>query len=155
LQTDRTTAWHLLFLSLWKDFGSRFKSIIESLEKQREFVDIEALSIDIVEAKESRKRAQEEIHERKKRYQEFLDYNEKNTRISQLQYAVDWLSVNDSIQDNEYERISHRRHDATCQWIAEEPSINVWMKDDTKAPLLWLNGKPGAGKGLFITSRSA
>jgi hypothetical protein len=135
-----------MFLSLWKDFGSRFDSIIESLKKQRHFVDVEAASIDIVEAKEARRKVQEEMQERQKREKESIERNERSSRIAQLQHSITWLSVDDSIQENELDRISRRRHDETCQWVAKESSLKSWITDDTKSHLLWLNGKPGAGK---------
>ena len=71
-------------MSLWKDFQSRFANIIESLKKQRDFVDIEAASIDIVEAKDSRTRVQYEIKQRQKESIEALERNEKNERIARL-----------------------------------------------------------------------
>jgi hypothetical protein len=138
-------AWHLLFLSLWKDFGSRFDNIIESLKKQRDFVDTEAVSIDIVEAKQSRNRVQDEIQQRQKRDMEILEQSERSTRIAHLQHSVAWLSVDETIQEMEFEVKSSRRHEKTCEWIMKEPQMKAWLKDDTKHPLLWLNGKPGAG----------
>jgi hypothetical protein len=138
-------AWSLIFLSLWKDFRSRFDSIVESLQKQRDFVDREAISIDIVESKESRNRAQEEIQQKQRKDIENLENAEKNRRISHLQHSVAWLTIDETIQEAELERISSRRHDKTSEWIMKEPRIKAWLKDDTQNMLLWLNGKPGAG----------
>ena len=75
-------AWTLLFLSLWKDFQGRFAKIIESLKKQRDFVDTEAASLDIVEAKDSRARLQYEIERRQKESIEALERSEKNESIN-------------------------------------------------------------------------
>jgi hypothetical protein len=138
-------AWSLIFLSLWKDFRSRFDSIVESLKKQRDFVDREAISIDIVESKKSRNRAQEEIQQRQRKDMENLELSEKNTRISHLQHSLAWLTVDETIQEAELERISRRRHDKTCEWITKESRMKAWLKDDAQNMLLWLNGKPGAG----------
>ena len=138
-------AWSLIFLSLWKDFKSRFNSIVESLKKQRDFVDREAISIDIAESKESRNKAQEDIKQRQRRDMENLDHAEKNTRISHLQHSVAWLNVDETLQEAELERISSRRHGTTCEWVKKEPRIKAWLKDDAQHMLLWLNGKPGAG----------
>jgi hypothetical protein len=138
-------AWQILFLSLWKDFESRFANIIDDLKKQRDFVDKEALSIDIVEAKDSRARLQEEIQQRQEQSLMLLEQNEINAGISRLQHAVAWLSVDDRDQEEHYERVSRRRHDETCKWIMRETRIDSWIRNDTKHPVLWLNGKPGAG----------
>jgi hypothetical protein len=138
-------AWQILFLSLWKDFESRFVSIIDGLKKQRDFVDKEALSIDIVEAKDSRSRLQEEILQRQKQSLMLLEQNETNAGNSRVKDAVAWLSVDDRDQEEHYERVSRRRHDETCKWIMRENRIDSWVRNDTKYPVLWLNGKPGAG----------
>ena len=138
-------AWHVIFLSLWKDFGSRFDHIIESLKKQRDFVDVEAASFDMVEGKEARTRIQDDIQRRQKQELEVLEEAEKNARISQLQHSIAWLSMDEKIQETEYERTSKRRHDKTCEWIANEPKLKSWIKDDARRRCLWLEGKPGSG----------
>ena len=90
-------------------------------------------------------RMQDEIRLRQKQELEILEENEKNTRISQLQHSIAWLSIDEKIKETEYERTSKRRHNRTCEWIANEPQLRSWMKDDAKRPCLWLSGKPGAG----------
>jgi hypothetical protein len=67
-------------------------------------------------------------------------------RISRLQDVINWLSVEDNTQEKEYERMIRSRHDGTCEWIHEVPELKAWLKDDTRNQLLWLSGKPGAGK---------
>lgn len=138
--------WHILFLSLWKDFGARFSGIIESLKAQRDFVDREAMSLHIVETNNSQSKLQNEIQQQQKSGNEMLDINEKNMKIAQLQHSVAWLAVDDKVQEIEHERHSHRRHPETCQWLMSEPKLKAWLDSNTKLPLIWLNGKPGAGK---------
>ena len=139
-------AWHILFLSLWKDFQSRFSSIIDDLKKQRDFVDMEAASIDMAEAKFSRAQLQDEIQHRKKQSLMILESNETNARVARLQHAVAWLDGRD--QHTHYERISSRRHDGACKWIMTQSQMESWIRKDAKDPLLWLSGKPGAGMTL-------
>jgi hypothetical protein len=136
-----------MFLSLWKDFGGRFESILASLKKQRDFIDVEAISFDIMEARESRSRMQDDIRRRQKQDLELLEESERTRKISQLQHSIAWLSdlVNDKTQEMEHERISNKRHDGTCEWIVNESHLKTWMKDDTRRPCLWLDGKPGSG----------
>jgi hypothetical protein len=90
-------------------------------------------------------RLQDEIQRRHKRELEELEENEKKTKISQLQHSLAWLSMDEKIQETEYERMSKRRHDRTCEWLAHEPQLKHWIKDDEKRPCLWLEGKPGSG----------
>ena len=132
-------------MSLWKDFQSRFASIIESLKKQRDFVDAEAASINIVESAESRTRLQFDIEQRQKASTKALERNEKIARIAMLQSSMEWLAADDMLQETEYERMSRRRHDGTCEWINRLPQMRNWLRDDTRNSLLWLSGKPGAG----------
>ena len=146
-------AWHVIFLSIWKDFGSRFDHIIKSLKKQRDFVDVEAASFDVVEGKQSRTMIQDDIQRRQKQELEMLEETEKKARISQLQHSIAWLSMDEKIQETEYERTSKRRHDKTCEWIANEPKLKSWIKDDARRRCLWLEGKPGSGTPSWRTRK--
>ncbi|TVY65596.1 Vegetative incompatibility protein HET-E-1 [Lachnellula suecica] len=147
----RRRAWHLIFTSLWKDFQSRFQGIIDSLKKQRDFVDREAASIDIVEAKEHRLRTQQDMAHREKDWAERLDQNERSAKSSQLRHSIEWLAVDEKNQEDSFARISHRRHDETCQWVMREAQMIEWVKNGSKRPVLWLNGKPGAGKSVMCS----
>jgi hypothetical protein len=91
-------------------------------------------------------RLQEDIRRNQKREQERVEENEKNTRTSQLEHSISWLSSDEKVQETAYERTSRRRHDKTCQWISNEPQWKAWIKDDLKSPCLWLDGKPGSGE---------
>jgi len=51
-------------------------------------VDLAAASIDIVEAEDARKKAQDEIQYRRKRELEAVKKIEKSTKITQLQHSV-------------------------------------------------------------------
>ena len=149
LLTEFIAAWHVIFLSLWKDFGARFDGIINSLKEHRDFVDIEATSLDIVEARESRKRLQDDIRERRKRELDTLEENETNARIFRLQHSIAWLSCDEKLQETEYERILNKRHDGTCEWVVNNLNLKSWIKDDARHQSLWLNGKPGSGTFLL------
>jgi hypothetical protein len=138
-------AWTIIFLSLWKDFQNRFASIIESLKKQRDFVDTEAASIDIVESKESRGRLQQDTERRQKESIAALEHSEKHERILRVQHSIEWISIDDIAQETECEGMSRQRHEGTCEWINGLSQMKSWLKDDTKHSLLWLSGKPGAG----------
>ena len=50
-RADTHQAWHIFFDSMWKDFGARFASILQSLAKHRDLVDKEATSIELLEAR--------------------------------------------------------------------------------------------------------
>jgi hypothetical protein len=115
------------------------------LQKQRDFVDLEAASIDIVESKASRLQNQEEVKQRQKHSLMLLEQIESEAKASKIRHAVTWLSIEVRDQEEHYERISRRRHGDTCKWVTRQPYMESWVKNDFKNPLLWLNGKPGAG----------
>ncbi|TVY35124.1 Vegetative incompatibility protein [Lachnellula occidentalis] len=147
----RRRAWPLIFLSLWKDFQSRFEGIIDSLKSQRDFVDTEAASIDILEAKEFRTRVQYDIVQKQKHLAGLVEQNEGSARIAQLRHSIEWLAVDDKTQEDNILRISHRRHDETCQWVMKDPHMMAWIKNDSNHQVLWLNGKPGSGKSVMCS----
>ncbi len=133
-------------MSLWKDFRARFKNIIHTLEKHRDFVDKEAASIGMFENKVTRTMLLKDIEERRKQALESLDFNEKTNSLIQLQSAISWLSADDRRQEAEHLRRSMLRHPGTFEWICTSEQIKDWLKDDHNNPIFWMNGKPGAGK---------
>ncbi|KAH6703303.1 hypothetical protein BKA61DRAFT_636254 [Leptodontidium sp. MPI-SDFR-AT-0119] len=139
-------AWHVLFLSLWRDYKKRFSGIIEGLEEQQVFLDAEAMSIHMSESKDARAQLQKEIQENQKKSLATLEQSEAEARIARLQHSIAWLSVDDKTQEDNYERISDRRHNETCHWIANNGEFLSWRRDDGKNPVLWISGKPGAGE---------
>ncbi|TVY89373.1 Vegetative incompatibility protein HET-E-1 [Lachnellula willkommii] len=147
----RRRAWPLIFLSLWNDFQSRFEGIIDSLKSQRDFVDTEAASINILEAKEFRTRAQHDIEQKQKHLAGLVEQNERSARTAQLRHSIEWLAVDDKIQEDNLARSAHRRHDETCQWVMKEPHMKAWIKNDENHRVLWLNGKPGSGKSVMCS----
>lgn len=120
---------------MWKDFESRFKGILDSLKKQRDFLDAEAVSFNIVEAQIWRMKMEEEFKHR-----------EAEAKIAQLSHSIAWLAVDDSLQEDLLELRSDRHYRGTCEWVAKVPQMISWNIDDCNEPLLWLKGIPGAGK---------
>ena len=127
-------------------------SSIESLKKQQEFIDKEAISFDIVEARDSRRRMQDQILENQKRELKIIEENEKRVSISQLLHSMAWLSADDKPQEIAHDKTSRRRHGVTCQWVADELQLKNWMKDDAKSSCLWISGKPGSGMPELCTN---
>jgi hypothetical protein len=138
-------AWHLIFLSLWKDFRARFQGIINTIEKHRDFIDKEADSIDMVKDRAARTRILDDIEERQRQTAALLDSNDAQKRLVQLQSSISWLAVDDKRQETERSRRSTMRHSRTFKWIKQVPKMKSWLTDDNSEPSIWLNGKPGAG----------
>jgi len=107
------------------------------------------MSIHMSESKDARAKLQNELQETQKSSLAALDQLESNAKISRLQHAVAWLAVDNRTQQENFERFSNR-HDETCVWIARNGHFISWCIDDGKNPVLWLSGKPGAGKSITL-----
>ena len=60
--------------------------------------------------------------------------------------VVNWLSAADAHDDQD--AFAAIRHDIpdTGRWILEESKIKDWLDpSQSSVPIIWLNGKPGAG----------
>ncbi len=97
-------------------------------------IDREAVSFDIVESNNWRAKAQED-----------LDLREKERISAQLQETLTWLSVEDRLQDDDFDSLCQRRVPGTCDWILKNRKFRLWANDNTKSALLWIWGIPGSG----------
>ena len=123
----------MFFDATWTDFDSRFKTILRSLEKHRDLVDREASSIDIVEAKEWRRKVQEES-----------DQQENERLYIQWRNALAWIEASEH-QEDVIERISEPCLLKSWDWVLDHPKIRLWMRPGSDQSVLWLKGIPGAG----------
>lgn len=99
----------------------------------------EADFLDIVEANGWRGSMREEI-----------DLREKARNDWQLQETLAWLALDDcdSEQEELLNRSSEIRQGGTCEWILEHNNLKNWLYGDKEHPVIWVRGKPGAGKFL-------
>lgn len=126
-----------MFDASWRSFASRFNVILQSLARNRDLVDKEANSFDILESKAFRHRLYEDIARR-----------EAETRDWQLRDTLAWLDLQgqDREQEELLERRSKARLDGTCEWILRNPKISTWLDEQDRRLFVWLRGKPGSGK---------
>lgn len=127
----------MFFDSLWKSFDSRFDGILASLARHKDLLTKEVTAIDLVEARESRAKAQED-----------LDAREKKRSDTYLHDTVAWLNIATESQDDELDRLLAKRLDGTCDWIFRNAKMKEWIDDAHGQPVLWVKGIPGAGKFL-------
>lgn len=91
----------------------------------------------------------------RKEAQELAAKKELESRVTQLAAVLAWLSLeNDphcgqSDQDGIYDQLLSDCCPGTTEWIVAHPQMKSWLKKDRDQPLLWLKGKPGAGKLEF------
>lgn len=51
-----------------------------------------------------------------------------------------------------FNSVLKERHPGTCEWLFENDTFQSWASEDSKSPVLWLNGKHGAGKSFLCAS---
>lgn len=135
-----------MFESLWKNFDSRFKSILESLRKAQQLVDQEAHTRDIVEARAFRTTQMEALRQWETERLKKVEDAERKQRRESLREAVSWVGSSHE-QDEEFQEHLYRLTDRTCStWITSIALLKEWFEEGgCRHPSIWLNGKPGAG----------
>ena len=134
----RRRGWRNFFHSSWASFDIRFKTIIDSLDKHSDWLDREANSLDIIEAREWRRKLQDDAGIR-----------EKDRSDIHFQDALTWLAVDD--QEDELDRLSDRCQPDTCNWLFKHEKVVSWCNDEPIGLLLWLKGIPGSGKSVLCS----
>lgn len=134
----RRRGWRNFFQSSWSSFEYRFKSIIHSLDRHSDWLDREANSIDIVEAKQWRTKLLEDATIR-----------EKERSDLQFSDAMRWLDIDD--QEDELDKLCDRCRPETCDWIFEHEKMISWESEARDGHFLWLKGIPGSGKSVICS----
>jgi len=111
------------------------------MAKYSEAIDQEASTIDIIEAKQWRERLESQVTTKEK------DRHERNR-----QSAIAWLALDNIPQDDNREKLLRDCLQGSCDWVLTQEKVASWIKVDSKLPVVWLHGKPGAGKSVDINS---
>lgn len=74
---------------------------------------------------------------------------EEQWQTQQFQAIMNWIGVEDDIQEAKLEMNSSKCYDGTCQWLLKSSKIRTWLQRNRGNPVLWLNGKPGSGKSIL------
>lgn len=134
-----------IFTATWKDFQESLKPILNDLIRHRELIASTASLEQFQESRDARTRSQASFAA--------LELGENHRKKI---HVIDWLAA----ADTEVDKIafSEARIDTpdTGRWILDQPEIKSWMDTgDASYPVVWLNGKPGAGAYwlLFISSQ--
>jgi len=99
----------------------------------------------MIEGRAARMRILNDIAETQRQTTAILNTNDAQKRLAQFQGPITWLGVDDRLQETERWRRSAMKHSGTFGWIEQAPEMKAWLRDDCVQPVLWLNGKPGAG----------
>ena len=135
-----------MFDSLWKTFNLRFQGILENLKKHRDLIDAEANAINIAEAKAWRRTQLNYIRQWRIDRAYEIDKTEQERLASQTKEAVAWIGASEG-QEDILAKLSKACDSSHGHWILKEPIAVSWLGQDARdEPVIWLNGKPGAGK---------
>ncbi|KAL6812597.1 hypothetical protein V8C40DRAFT_256786 [Trichoderma camerunense] len=137
----RRRSWRFFFMTTWANFDIRFNSILAAMTRHSEAIDQEAATIDIIEAKLWREKLASQVAIREK---------ERSDR--QRQSVIAWLTLDQVSQDDNRERVLRDCLPGSCDWLLKHIQVISWLKNDSKMPVLWLHGKPGAGKTVICAS---
>ena len=133
----RRRAWFIWYTIDLGRFNSQFTSIIDSLKKNCDLLDKEAAATHFVEMAKARD-AHEEREEKLERSEE----------IRMAREVFSWLSAAEKSQEDYLHVLAERRHPDTCSWLIDDEQIYPWIGDAQSNPVIWLTGKPGAGKSI-------
>ena len=140
----RFLAWKQLFRSLWKDFRTRFQSILDNLRRHKDLIESQASLAQYQSSRLARQQAETEIQK-----------IEEAVVKQQLVSVRDWLCSAKFKNDQEYYVSVRAHHIDFGSWLHCNPRMRVWMDPSSSSvPLLWLHGIPGAGAS-YQTLRKA
>ncbi|PON26980.1 NACHT domain-containing protein [Trichoderma gamsii] len=129
----RRRSWRFFFMTTWANFDIRFNSMLAAMTRHSDAIDQEATTIDIIESKLWREKLASQVAIR-----------EKDRSDRQRQSVIAWLTLDHIPQDDNRERVLRDCLPGSCDWVSKHPQVISWMKNDSKMPVLWLHGKPGA-----------
>lgn len=132
-----TTGWKRLFDVCWRDFSTRLTTILTNLARNRDLVDREAASFEIVESKALRRELKEQTEKR--------DRDRQDESAREVFHWLD-LAGQDREQDDFLESCQSTRAPGTCQWFMKHRKTLTWFDEQDPRMVLWLKGKPGSGK---------
>ncbi|KAH7381988.1 hypothetical protein BKA64DRAFT_584001 [Cadophora sp. MPI-SDFR-AT-0126] len=139
--------WRQLFRSMWKNFESTFKQILDNLKRHRDLIKEQATVIsfqrqelfieqykrDVEDASRSLEKKQEE-----EQWKKYLDVRE-------------WFSASNSTEAD-HESCQKAKSPGTGVWILKNEKVRNWLQPDVpESSLLWVNGIPGAGKTILAS----
>ena len=131
---------------MWKTFHLRFQGILESLRKHRDLIDAEANAIDIAEAKAWRSTQMDHIRQWRAERVYDIETTERERLASQTKEAAAWFGANVG-QEDIFAKFSSVCDASSDHWILKDRTVVSWLDQGGRdCPVIWLNGKPGAGK---------
>lgn len=134
-----TTALKIMWSLTWNtSFGSRFRLILDNLQRHQILVDNEAHAEDIVKSHIARQEALD-------RFLEIQTRERKKRKVALFNLLE---PANTSTEEDKYQKAISKNPNAG-NWLLETKEMKAWI--DGKGKFIWLTGRPGAGERLSVT----
>ncbi|KAF8535606.1 hypothetical protein BDD12DRAFT_854662 [Trichophaea hybrida] len=142
LKIFKRRAWTIVFTALWKDFGTRFQKILDSLERHSRLIECQASLTEFEAAQTARRQTEHSFNELRKAEKE-----------RQMISVTKWLAPSEVHQDQERFTAIRRPYPGSCGWVFKNTAMKNWLDSSLgKHSGLWINGIPGAGKTILASA---
>ena len=136
----RATAWKKLFHSSWKTFRTQFQYILNSLSRHKSLIENQASLVEYEQSKLARL-------EEENSFKEMAEAEKKRRSLA----VTDKIRPPNSRIDQEKAKEARQEYPQSGKWILRHAFLRDWMDlNCPNAPLLWVNGIPGAGISLSL-----
>ncbi|KAK8130901.1 hypothetical protein PG984_007339 [Apiospora sp. TS-2023a] len=133
--------WQQLFQGVWKSFELRIKEIKRDFSQHRYLIENRASLIEF-----------EEVQRIRKQIKDGFSQGAQATLDRQHREVLQWLAPTLPWERHEIHRRPREEDSAAGKWLLDDTRFQMWSdKDYCATPLLWLNGKPGAGKSVLAS----
>ncbi|KAL8370099.1 hypothetical protein RB595_000459 [Gaeumannomyces hyphopodioides] len=141
LRFFRKKMWKRLFLANWSGFKSDISQLKENLARHRRLIETRASLTQFEETQSIRLAAEENLKQTK-----------ENTQRRRRRDVFRWLGSADIEAVHERHMTARAWSPQSYTWLLQDPVFKEWFDlDFCTTPLLWLNGKPGAGKSVLAS----
>ena len=145
--------WRQVFRSMWKNFETRFRNILDSLNRHRQLIANQAAAIHYQQYQVDNQAVLghiQQYEQDRKRNIEDRERQEESEMHKKYLEVLQWFSAVDTTKsDQEVFTRTRQEYPGSGDWILKNEKIRNWLEDDTPtSSILWLNGKPGAGNSL-------
>lgn len=129
------SVWKQLFQATWKGFVLKVQDLKDSLSRHRQLVESRATIVEIEEIRSLRRTTEAKLESLQK-----ADMARRKAAIFR------WLSSADSEVIHERHLKARSDNLTAGQWLLDDHRFQKWFDPVyCSTPLLWMNGKPGAG----------
>ena len=148
-------AWKQLWRSVWKDFQTRFKRLLEGLGRHRELIQSQANLLHFQQYQMDREKLLLQVQQYETDREIFIEDLEKREKIEHEEKYMavrKWLSGAESSLDHEDACSAWHQYPGTGKWILKNEHIQNWREASSpRDSSLWINGIPGAGKTVLAS----